>query len=268
MSRIRSIHPGLWTDEAFVCLSPLARLLFIGMWNECDDKGIFAWSPLKLKMRVLPADNADAPSLLAEMEAAGLIRQYQFEDRAFGAVRNFSLYQRPKKPNDIHPASAEILRFAGMNAELAAQYAKEVRNQFPTGGEISPQREDEGGRMEEEVSEADASGASPPSAAEITKAIWDNGKLILKAAGHDDRQAGSIIGRLRKTYSDSQVLVALSRCQIEQPSDPVGWLTKTLQSEARCGTPASTDEFQNAYVRAATDGIARRQAERAAAEFG
>lgn len=42
MSRIRSIHPGLWTDEAFVSLSPMARLFLMGLWNECDDMGSFA----------------------------------------------------------------------------------------------------------------------------------------------------------------------------------------------------------------------------------
>jgi len=230
MSRIRSIHPGLWTDEAFVSLSPLARLLFIGMWNECDDKGIFPWSPLKLKMRVLPADNADASVLLAEIEATGFVRRYDFGDKPYGAVRNFTKHQRPKKPNDIHPASAEILRFAGMDEEQAGLIGKSVPNQFPTSGGKSPQMEDGGWRGS---SEANASGANAPTLtpAEITKSIWDTGKAILKAAGHDDRQAGSIIGRLRKTYSDSQVLIVLSRCQVEQPSEPLEWITKALQFE-------------------------------------
>lgn len=34
MSRIRSIHPALWTDEHFVMLSPLARLFFLGILTE------------------------------------------------------------------------------------------------------------------------------------------------------------------------------------------------------------------------------------------
>jgi hypothetical protein len=38
----------------------MARLFFMGLWNECDDYGSFEWSPLKLKMRLLPGDNADA----------------------------------------------------------------------------------------------------------------------------------------------------------------------------------------------------------------
>lgn len=125
---------------------------------------------------------------------------------------------------------------------------------------------------ETEVSVAEATGADAPTAADLTKAVWDSGKTILKAAGHNDRSAGSIIGRFRKTYSDSQVLIALSRCQVEQPSDPVGWLTKTLQAEqsksagsaANGRQFASNDEIQNPYARVA----ARRQADRVSAEWG
>lgn len=76
-------------------------------------------------------------------------------------------------------------------------------------------------------------GGDPPSAADIRKIIFDTGKMILKASGQDDRRAGSIIGKWRKTYSDSQVLTVLARCQSEQPSDPVEWITKALQFEQR-----------------------------------
>lgn len=228
MSRIRSIHPGLWTDEAFVSLSPFARLLFIGMWNECDDKGTFPWSPLKLKMRILPADSVDAAELLAEIESAGFIRRYNDTAKEYGAVRNFCKHQRPKKPNDIHPASAEILRFAGMEEELIAVKAASVPNQFPTNGEKPPQMED-GGWNSSSVS--NDTGEKSPSAIDVRKAIFDTGKAILTDAGVNERQSGSIIGRWRKTYSDSQVLSVLSRCQVEQPSEPVEWITKALDWE-------------------------------------
>ena len=135
MSRIRSIHPGLWTDEEFVGLSAFARLLFMGLWNECDDKGCFEWKPLTLKMRLLPADNIDVSALLDEIVVAGAIRQYEIGGKKFGAVRNFGKFQRPKKPNDIHPATPEILAFCAICSEP-------VPNQFPTGGGIAPQMED------------------------------------------------------------------------------------------------------------------------------
>lgn len=149
MSRIRSIHPGLWTDEAFVSLSPCARLLFIGMWNECDDKGLFVWSPLKLKMRIMPADNIDASALLAEIEGTGQIRKYEVAGKTYGAVRNFGKFQRPKKPNTVHPSTAEILAFAGHDGEAIQLNGHKVTHQLPTSGEKPPQRKEEGGRREE-----------------------------------------------------------------------------------------------------------------------
>lgn len=142
MSRIRSVHPGLWTDEAFVSLTPFARLLLMGIWTECDDKGIFQWSPLQLKMRILPADNIDAGELLAELVATECVVKYEINGKFYGAVRNFAKFQRPKKPNDIHPATAEILAFAGHNAEPVTDDAPEVPNQLPTSGEKAPQMED------------------------------------------------------------------------------------------------------------------------------
>lgn len=157
MSRIRSIHPGLWTDEEFVTLSAHARLLFMGLWNECDDKGTFEWKPLTLKMRILPADNVDVAALMAEIEGVGAICRYEVDGKKFGAVRNFCKFQRPKKPNDIHPASPQILAYVGSNSEPSCTEEQFVPNQLPTGGEIAPQMEDGGWRMEEEELEANAS---------------------------------------------------------------------------------------------------------------
>jgi hypothetical protein len=227
VSRIRSIHPGLWTDVEFVGLSAFARLLFIGIWNECDDKGIFLWSPLHLKMRILPADNLDASQLLAEIEAAGNVRRYDVGGKTYGAVKNFAKFQRPKKPNDIHPAPAVILAFAGHGGELAPAEHDEVREEFPTGGEKSQQMEEGGGNGS---SEPIGSGV-PPTAIDVRKVIFDTGLSILTAAGRTDRDARSILGRFRKDFGDPAVLVCLSRCQTEEPHEPVEWLTKALQAE-------------------------------------
>lgn len=237
MSRIRSVHPGFFTDEDLVSVSMPARLLFIGLGVEADDKGIFEWKPLTIKMRVFPADNVAVEELLTELSGVGAVRRYEVDGRSFGAIRNFRRFQKPKTPNDIHPATAEILTFVGLPSEIKTDdegaFPPKGETVLPK-GEIPPQREEGGGNRS---SVADATGAVPPSisAADVTKSVWDTGKAILKAAGHDDRQAGSIIGRFRKTYSDSQVLIVLSRCQIEQPSEPLEWLTKALQSEANNG---------------------------------
>ncbi len=255
MSRIRSIHPGLWTDVEFVAMTPFARLLYIGIWNECDDKGIFAWSPLQLKMRILPADNIDASALLAEIEAAGSVRRYEIDGKAYGVVKNFAKFQRPKKPNDLYPAPSEALAFAGRSSEPQQDEENEVRKQFPTDGEKSPQMEDGGGSRS---SEPNGSGETPlalPSAIDVQKAIFDTGVSILTASGRSDREARSMLGRWRKDYSDSEVLTALSRCQVERPSEPVEWVTKALQTERsrqngqsanRYGAASTVDAVQRA----------------------
>lgn len=152
MSRIRSIHPGLFTDEAFVVLSPMARIFFMGLWTECDDWGSFEWSPLKLKMRLLPADSVDAAVLLAEIEAERGILRYEVNGKTYGAVRNFCQYQRPKKPNSVHPQTEEVRKWVNTDARQKRDGSEEVENQLPTGGGKPRQMEDGGDNREDEVS--------------------------------------------------------------------------------------------------------------------
>jgi len=134
MARIRSIHPSLWTDAAFVSLSPFARLLMIGLWGECDDKGCFVWSPIEIKMRLLPADNVDALELLQEIEDAGRVLRYQVEGKEYAVVRNFAKFQRPKSPNDIHPSTEEVMKFAGHKSSNFGNVS-EKSSQMEDGGD-------------------------------------------------------------------------------------------------------------------------------------
>lgn len=176
MARIRSIHPGLWTDEAFVCASPLARLLFIGIWNECDDMGSFDWSPVKLKMRILPGDNADTTELLAELVANGCVKMYEIEGKSYGAVRNFCRFQRPKKPNHTYPQTDEVREWCGTEARSTRNGSEGVGNQLPTASEISRQMEEGGDKMEERKKKKEEEGDRAKSAAAADYAF--RGRII------------------------------------------------------------------------------------------
>jgi hypothetical protein len=103
VARIRSVHSGQWTDDKFVACSPLARLLALGLRNEADDNGIFEWNPIKLKMRLLPADNCDIESLLIELVSTNQVVQYESSSKKYGLIRNFKKYQRPKYPTYLYP---------------------------------------------------------------------------------------------------------------------------------------------------------------------
>lgn len=160
MSRIRSVHPGLFTDEAFVQLSAPAQVFWIGLWCEADDQGVFEWKPITLKMRVMPASTAAVEPLLDELTAIGCIRSFEVDGRRYGIVRNFAKHQRPKSPKDVHPLPEELRNYAGFNSDGTrpdattgrkrfASGSEQVRKEFGTGSESGSQMEDGGGRREE-----------------------------------------------------------------------------------------------------------------------
>jgi len=70
MARIRSIKPQFWTSEQIADCSPNARLLFIGLWNFCDDYGVHPASPARLKMEVFPNDAFSKPDIRAMVSAS------------------------------------------------------------------------------------------------------------------------------------------------------------------------------------------------------
>lgn len=162
MARIRSVHAGLFTDEEFMSRSPHARLLWIGLWTEADDQGVFEWKPLTIKARLLPADNVDISDLLAELAAADFIKIYEMGGRQYGAVRNFRRFQRPKYPNAVHPIPDDLRKYVGLDASAAvngADKGRVVPKHSPNAGGKPPQMEDgEGDVVGEERVEAPAKG--------------------------------------------------------------------------------------------------------------
>lgn len=156
MSRIRSVHPGLFTDEAFVCLSDAAQVFFIGLWTECDDQGAFEWKPVQLRLKLRGNRDGSVEPILAELEAANCIVSYEHQGKKYGLVRNFQRFQRPKKPNSLHFIPPQFRTYVGIKGDGSEpstpsddDSSEPVPHQFPTSGEKSPQMEDGGGRMEE-----------------------------------------------------------------------------------------------------------------------
>jgi hypothetical protein len=158
MARIRSVHPGLFTDEVFVQLSDAAQVFFIGLWTEADDQGAFEWKPVTLKMRIRPASIIPVEPLLEELEAAGCIKQYAIGGKKYGAVRNFCRFQRPKKPNSTHPIPDEFRTYTASSATgsepdigkraLGSPPIPLEAASVPPKVEIVPQMEDGGGKKE------------------------------------------------------------------------------------------------------------------------
>lgn len=143
MARIRSVHPGLFTDESFMELSSHAKISLIGIWGECFDDGVFALKAKTLKARILPAENVDMEEILLELEENGFFKIFKNDSKSYGAVRNFRRFQRPKKPNSSGLLPPNFRTYVG----LRATGSEPVGNQFGTGGEKSIQREEGGGNI-------------------------------------------------------------------------------------------------------------------------
>lgn len=143
MARIRSVHPGLFTDEAFVTLSDAAQIFLIGLWTEADDKGIFEWKLSTLRMRLRPTKNGDVGRLLAELSAINIVKQYEIDGHKYGAIRNFRKFQRPKSPNSIHPITPEFRNYVGLSSSIS-ENGHDDDHQFLQKGEMSLLMEDVG----------------------------------------------------------------------------------------------------------------------------
>jgi len=186
MARIRTIKPEIWTDEKFVALSPLARLLFIGLLNFVDDEGRAAYSPARFKMQILPADPADVSALLGEIRREGMIQVYPIDGKEYLQVCNFSKHQKVDKrvPSKLPapPTSPDFPR--NVPADQGRDQGSRNGNAAPDGAQVVSIKTDE----------AD---------------LFDRGKKILGP------KAGGLITELLKAKGRN---IALARAALETAS--------------------------------------------------
>jgi hypothetical protein len=109
MARIRTIKPEFWTSEQVMECSAMARLLFIGIWNFCDDAGNHPMSPKTIKALVFPGDDITAQaveSLLSELMVNRLITIYEASSKQYLHVNGWH-HQKIDRPTVKHPHFVE-----------------------------------------------------------------------------------------------------------------------------------------------------------------
>jgi len=213
MARIRSIKPEFWTDEKVVSLSPLARLLFIGMWNFADDYGRGEYSPVRMKMQILPADSADISELLGEIRREGLIVVYAVEGKDYFAIKGFGKHQKvDHRVASKHPEPPSSADFP--------------RNPPPDQGE------DQG---KDRNTEADASSAVAPSTVvslDPSRMLFGDGLQVLASiSGKSAQSLRSQVGRwVQLTGKDhGAVLRLIQQARDQSIIDPVAWIEAALK---------------------------------------
>jgi len=93
MARIRTVKPEFFTSESVISVSPLARLLFIGLWCEADREGLLKWKPKTLKIRYLPTDKVDIKKLCSELEEEEMILTYTVDGVDYCEIPGFKSHQ-------------------------------------------------------------------------------------------------------------------------------------------------------------------------------
>lgn len=110
MARIRTIKPEYWTSEQVMSCSRDARLLFIGMWNFCDDGGNHPASAMTLKAEVVPGDAVSAVTVMQwvdELIEQGLLAEYEVDGKEYWHVTGW-FHQRIDQPTLRHPAGDTV----------------------------------------------------------------------------------------------------------------------------------------------------------------
>jgi hypothetical protein len=166
MARIRSVHPGLTSDESYMSMSMTAKAAWTPLWMQCDDHGIFEWKPIVLKALIFPADNVDFALVLSELEQLDCIRKIDIAGRPHGVVRNFARYQRPKNPSYRHFKADELPADLGSYIGIKGAAPPVLPQSSPSPPEILPQMKEEGDRRKEEEKK-DTPSASRPSTDEF-----------------------------------------------------------------------------------------------------
>lgn len=111
MARIRTIKPEFWSSEQVMECQPLTRLLFIGIWNFCDDGGNHPDSEKTIKARVFPGDEISSSSIrrmLDELSSNGLLSFYEHSGKRYLHVCGWE-HQRIDKPTFKYPEFVQSL---------------------------------------------------------------------------------------------------------------------------------------------------------------
>jgi hypothetical protein len=105
MARIRTVKPDFFTSEDVVTLTPLARLLYIGLWCEADREGRLLWKPLSFRLRYLPTDSCDITAVCQELVDRRLVVLY---GSGLAFIPSFGKHQHinPRESASVLPSPA------------------------------------------------------------------------------------------------------------------------------------------------------------------
>ncbi len=217
MARIRNLRPAFFKDEHLAELSPLARILFAGLWTLADRAGNLEDRPRYIKIEVLPYDECDVYTMLDDLRAAGFIRRYLVADVPYIHIPKFTAHQRvsgdeAKAPTVIPPPEEPG--------------TKRPRSKSEAGEKHVSARSTEYGVLSTEIGELSAEGAPAPTHTRPV-AVADGGEWgASPAQRHSPNNAYQA---RRKGLSVPRFLHDSLLSQLAEPDEPalMAWYAET-----------------------------------------
>lgn len=222
--------------------SPLARLLFVGMWNFADDLGRLALSPKTIKAQIFPSDDISSENIrgmIAELSKNGLVLVYEAKGKDYLQVTGWH-HQRIDKPQPGKcPAPTNGFK-SGPDPSFRDHSTNSPRT-FADGKE---------GKGRDSNSEATASGAdAPPDPSIAERELFKRGREIL------GKSAGGQIAKLLKAKGGN---VALARSALEAAStkqNPAEYVAAAARDGPRSAKPVTEFQRKQQETKDVLDGL-------------
>ena len=119
MARSRQIKPDFFINENLALRSPMARLLFIGLWLLADREGRLEDRPARIKAQLFPYHEADIETLILELMNE-FIERYSVGNLKVIHILNFNKHQHihPDEKQSIIPKKQGIPGDLKINPEI------------------------------------------------------------------------------------------------------------------------------------------------------
>lgn len=114
MARIRTVKPQHWSDKELPNISLQAHLLWIGIWNFSDDKGIIEADPFLIRSQVFPRRKdirvEQVSQWLDQLVKARFLIPFEYNNESYFISRTFETHQKIDKPQPSKIPSDTIRR--------------------------------------------------------------------------------------------------------------------------------------------------------------
>lgn len=222
MSRIRTVKPEFWTSEQVVSCSPPARLLFIGLWNFCDDHGVHPASYVRLKAEIFPTDSFTIENIkcwLGELIQNDLVREYAVDNKPYWIVTGWSSHQRIDKPTYRHPLPLSDLKKisdGSWNVPRALDEISMTSNQINNDISATDRNGREWNGKEKDIGEVKASPVSDSNSNSLNYAqeVFAHWQHVMNhpRARLDRRRENKIAQALKLEYTVEELKQAVDGC--------------------------------------------------------